>query len=92
MQLINQADRFKEKGITIITVQAAKVERAKLDEWIRENKVAFPVGMIADQEEQVCFDWGVKSLPWLILTDKNHIISSSGFSVNELDNKIRSAQ
>jgi len=92
MQLINQADRFKEKGITIVTVHAAKVERAKLDEWIRKNRIAFPIGSIADQEEQIRFDWGVKSLPWLILTSKNHIVSSSGFSVTELDNKIRSAQ
>ncbi|HCO96900.1 MAG TPA: hypothetical protein DIU00_23680 [Phycisphaerales bacterium] len=92
MQLANQADRLKEKGISIVAIHAAKVERTQLDEWIRENEVAFPVGMIPEQEEQVRFDWGAKSLPWLILTNKQHIVTAEGFVKNELDNKIQSAQ
>ena len=92
MQLANQADQLKEKGIIVVAIHAAKVEQAKLDNWIRENKIAFTVGMIADQEKQIRFNWGVKSLPWLILTDKNHIVSSEGFSVIEIENKIQSAQ
>ena len=92
MQLANRADWLKEKGITVIAIHAANVGRAKLDEWIRKNKMTFPVGMITEQEEQVRFDWGVKSLPWLILTDKQYLVTAEGFVMNELDNKIQSAQ
>jgi len=92
MQLANQADWLKEKGITVVAIHAAKVEQAKLDEWARENKITFPVGMIPEQEEQIRFDWGVKLLPWLILTDKRHIVTTEGFVMNELDNIIQSAQ
>jgi hypothetical protein len=31
----------------------------------------------------------VKSLPWLILTDKAHIITAEGFGLDELDEKIK---
>jgi len=34
------------------------------------------------------FVWGVKSLPWLILTDQKHIVEANGFSLAELDEKI----
>jgi len=88
IQLANQADQLREKGIIVISIQIAKVEQAKLDEWIKENKIIFPVGTIKGQEEQIRFDWGVHSLPWLILTDKQHIIRATGFRVNELNEKI----
>lgn len=29
--------------------------------------------------------WGAKSLPWLILTDENHIVRAEGFRIDELD-------
>jgi len=31
----------------------------------------------------------VKSLPWLILTDKEHIVIAEGFGLDELDEKIK---
>ena len=44
--------------------------------------------MIQGDEEKIRFTWGVKFLPWLILTDKQHIVQADGFSINELDEKI----
>ena len=88
MQLTNQAEQLKEKEIIVVAIHAAKVGQVKLNEWIKENKITFPVGIIAGQEEQIHFNWGVKSLPWLILTDKEHNVAAEGFSVNELDDKI----
>jgi len=89
MQLAGQADQFEEKGIVVVAIHAAKVEQAKLDECIRENKITFPVGMIEGQEEQIRFDWGVKSLPWLILTDKNRVVAAGGIALSELELKIK---
>ncbi|MHC4324836.1 MAG: redoxin domain-containing protein, partial [Planctomycetota bacterium] len=84
-QLANRAEQLKEKGIIVVAIHAAKVEQAKLNEWIDENKITFPVGIIAGQEKQVHFDWGVKSLPWLILTDRQHNVIAEGFGLNNLD-------
>jgi len=88
MELTKRAEELKEKGVIIITVQVSKIDQAKLDEWVKENNIPFPVGMIESDEEKTRFNWGVRSLPWLILTDEQHIVRAEGFSVNELDEKI----
>lgn len=88
MQLSNKAKELKEKGVVIITVQASKIEQAKLDEWIKKNSIDFPVGMIQDEEEQTHINWGVKSLPWLILTDERHIVRAEGFGLDTFDDQI----
>ncbi len=95
--LLNQkAQEIKAKGVTIIAVQASKAERAKLNEWITENDIAFPVGT----DEEIT-DWimptNVKNntprkpypLPWLILADKQYIVRAEGFNINELDEKLK---
>jgi len=52
-------------------------------------RIPFPVGMIQDNEDSIRFDWAVKSLPWLILTDSKHVVIAEGFGLDELDGKIR---
>jgi uncharacterized GH25 family protein len=89
MQLSEKAKELKEKGVVIITVQASKIEQAKLDEWIKKNSIDFPVGIIEGDSEKTRFKWGVKSLPWLILTDRKHIITAEGFGLAELDKKMK---
>lgn len=89
LQLSKRAQELKEKDVVIIAVQASKIEQAKLDEWVKENDIGFPVGMIKDDPEKTRFAWGVKSLPWLILTDTKHIVTAEGFSLDELNEKIR---
>ena len=33
--------------------------------------------------------WGVQSLPWLILTDKDRVVRAEGFQLAELDKKLQ---
>lgn len=35
-------------------------------------------------DKKLRLDWGIKSLPWLILTDQHHIIRTEGVSLTEL--------
>jgi len=65
------------------TVQASKVDENALNEWIKNNNIPFTVGMIQDDEEETRFAWGVRSLPWLILTNRKHIVNANGFSLAE---------
>jgi peroxiredoxin len=88
-KLAEQAGQLKEKGITIIAIQSAKVEKNALDEWIKKYNISFAVGMIAGKEEEVHLAWGVKALPWLILTDRKHVVIAEGFALSELDEKIK---
>jgi len=87
-QLAKQSEQLKNKGITIIAVQAAQIDSEELNQWIKKYNIPFPVGMIKGNTEKTRFAWGVKSLPWLILTDQKHIVETNGFSLAELNEKI----
>lgn len=88
IQLTKQAEQLKNKDLTVIAVQASKIEQEALNQWVKEYNVPFPVGMVQDNAEKFRFAWGVKSLPWLILTDRTHIVCAEGFSLGELDDKV----
>jgi len=45
--------------------------------------------MIWGDEKKTHLTWGVRSLPWLILTDTDHIVRSEGFGFEELGEKIK---
>ncbi len=90
-QLAKQADQLKEKGMTVVAVQASKVDENTLNEWVKKNNIPFPVGMVQGDEEKTRFAWGVKALPWLILTDRRHVVVAEGFALTELENKIKAA-
>jgi hypothetical protein len=92
MQLSKRAQELKSKDIVIVVVQASKIEKDTLNEWIKVQGISFPVGMIEGDSDKVRFAWGVKSLPWLILTDRNHIVTAEGFSLNELEEKIKNSE
>jgi len=87
-RLAKQAEQLKEKGLAVVVVQASKVDEDTLNEWVKKYNIPFPVGIIADQEEKTRFNWGVESLPWLILTDRKHVVTAEGFGVDKLDDKI----
>ena len=87
-QLIKQAEQLKDKGVVIVAVQGSKIDKNALDEWAKESKVPFSVGMIQDDAEKARLAWGVRSLPWLILTDTSHIVVSQGFNVGDLNNRL----
>jgi len=87
-QLAKQAEQLKNKGITVVAVQASKIDQETLNQWVKKYNISFPAGMIQGNEEKIRFAWGVKSLPWLILTDDKHIVRAEGFGLTELDGKI----
>jgi len=89
-ELAKRAEELKEEDGAVVCVEASKVDRKELDDWVKKYNIPFPVGMVeGDAEEQVRFAWGVKSLPWLILSDRQHIVRAEGFGLEELDEKIK---
>ena len=87
-RLAKQAEQLKEKGLVVTAIQASKVDENKLDKWLKDHNIPFRIGMIEGKEEEIRFTWGVRSLPWLILTDRKHVATAKGFGVDELDDKI----
>ncbi|HUU16984.1 MAG TPA: carboxypeptidase regulatory-like domain-containing protein [Sedimentisphaerales bacterium] len=87
-QLLQQTEQLSQKGLQIIAIKAEQVDKKTLDNWVTKNNITFPVGMITGDADKVKSNWAVNSLPWLILTDKEHVVQAEGFGINELDEKI----
>jgi len=97
-ELSKQGLRLREENsVHTVAMQAAKVNKKVLDDWVTKNiafpptskyTMPFPIGMIKGEENEIRLQWGVKSLPWLILTDRDHIVTTEGFGLDELDEKI----
>ncbi|MGE5293608.1 MAG: carboxypeptidase regulatory-like domain-containing protein [Solirubrobacterales bacterium] len=92
LQLVEQAKELTSRGIVIAAVQNSSVDETKLKEWIEQNKVPFPVGRIRTNENKTRSAWGVRSLPWLILTDRNHVVRAEGFDISRLQSEIEAAR
>jgi len=88
MRLAKQAEQLKRKGVTVVIVQASKIDENTLNEWVKNYNIPFPVGMVQGDEEKTRFTWGIRSLPWMILTDKQHVVTAEGFNPDELNEKL----
>ena len=88
LELNKKSQEFKAKDVEVILIHASKIEKEYLDKWLKEYNVDFPIGMIEKDEEQTRFNWSLKALPWLILTDRQHIVRAEGFSLDELNDEL----
>jgi len=88
MRLAKQAQQLKQKGVTVVAVQSSKIDEKALNQWVKKYNIPFSIGMVQGNVEKGRFAWGVRSLPWLMLTDQQHIVHAEGFSINELDERI----
>ena len=89
-QLNEQIEQLSDKSVAVIGIQTSKIEEGTLDEWMKSSSISFPIGLISTNTDEVKFNWGVKSLPWLILTDKGHTVIAEGFTLDELEDMITS--
>jgi len=87
-ELARQAQQIKQKGVTVVAIQASKIDENALNKWLKNDNIPFAVGMVRGHAERTKFDWGVQALPWLILADRNRVISAEGFGLGELYEKI----
>lgn len=88
-QLSERAEELKAKDVLIVAIQTSEVDENALNEFVRKNKILFPVGAVEGDEEKTRFAWGVKSLPWMILADRNHHVIAEGFGLNELEDRLK---
>ncbi len=85
MQLARQAESLVARGVTIAAVNVSTGDGDALQTWARQNQLAFPVGTIQGDKDEVFFAWSVKSLPWLVLSDSGRTVTAEGFNPAELD-------
>ncbi len=91
-QLNSKIKQLKAKDISIIAIQTTKVDADVLNAWVKDSGILFPVSTIKGDANEIRAEWSVRSLPWLILTDKEHKVCAEGFNLSELDEKIRDVE
>ena len=87
-RLAEKAELLMKNDIVVACIQAEDIDEKSLKQWVKDNNIPFPVGRTMPEFGKSRFDWGVKSLPWMILTDRTHIVTSEGFGPNEIEEKI----
>ena len=87
-QVARKTRLFTEQGAVLCGIQAARVEKDELRQWLQKTGITVPVGAVRVDEEETRCSWGVRALPWLILTDRKHIVRAEGFSLDELESRI----
>jgi len=88
-ELLKQAGELKKTGLLVVAVQTSAVDRKVLESYAATNRIAFPLGIIGADEEKTRFDWGLKSQPWMILTDRQQVVRAEGFGLEELNGKLK---
>ena len=83
-QLAKQTQTLTDEGVTVVLVQVAEIEQPALKQWMGKYEIPFKTASLKADFEEKKKTWGVRSLPWLILTDKAHVVQAEGFVVDEL--------
>ena len=88
LQLDARTEERETHGIAVAAIHASAIDEEKLNLWVDKYGITLPIGMVQEDAEKIMLDWGVESLPWLILTDSEHTVLAEGFSLSELSEKI----
>jgi len=89
LQVSARTAELKRKGMAVIGIHISAVEKDELDVWMKKNRISFPTGIVQGDSEKIRLNWGVCSMPWLILTDKQYVVRAEGFALSELDEKLK---
>ncbi len=91
-QLTVQHEALRQKGLTVLAVQAAVIDSRSFQEWRGSNAFPFPVSQVAKESEQTAWVTGIATLPWLVLTDAQRRIAAEGFALEEIDAKLKAME
>ena len=75
-------------GVVVCGVHAKSADDEALAKWIERFNITFENSVLSKDAEATLASWGVRSLPWLILTDIQHVVRKEGFNLAELDSLI----
>jgi len=87
--LAEQAETIRRNGVVVVGVQAGPDTASALTEWQAANPLPFPVGQVARETAGTKWVSEVESFPWMILTDKARRVAAEGFSLEDLEARIK---
>ncbi|MHC4334368.1 MAG: hypothetical protein ACYSUV_11545 [Planctomycetota bacterium] len=108
LTLRDQQQALAQKGVLLIALEASGAQTDEVRSWAKKNdysrferlwrarrkglddrkKTTVLANLVADLKTL----WTVEKLPWLMVTDREHIVTAEGFSLEELDERIKGAE
>jgi hypothetical protein len=88
-ELAKRADGLKAAGAQVVLAQISKVDVNDLATWLKARNVPFHAVTATVNEPPLRQRWAYRALPWLILTDPNHVVGEEGFSLDQLDTALK---
>jgi protocatechuate 3,4-dioxygenase beta subunit len=78
------AETLTGQAVAVVVVQIPGVNPVRYSDWLEDNHITFRIygGQRTFEGKKV--EWGVNSLPWLILTNREHVVVADGLSVSGL--------
>jgi protocatechuate 3,4-dioxygenase beta subunit len=90
-QLAKRETGLKERGVRVFLVQAEPAGPDTLSQWTQSSGVSTPIYSVPGDAGAVRNAWNVQSLPWLILTDRDHVVQAEGLSLEDLERWLEAA-
>ncbi len=88
-RIAQQQQQSKQNDLVVVAVSTSSLLSPSVKKWLNEQDIRFAVGEIKGDLKQTETAWGIRALPWLILTDRMHKIRSAGFGIHQLNEKIK---
>ncbi len=87
--LARRAEGLAAKGVVAVAVQTSPVELGTYDGFFQANRIALPIHILDGDFKESKSAWGIKSLPWLILTDQRHVVRAEGFPLTQIESMLQ---
>jgi hypothetical protein len=91
-ELTAQYEMLRASSIEVLLIQSSIMSPVRLSQWQGTFGNTFKISTMTGDLQAIRWSWGIQALPWLILTDKEHIVVAEGFGLDELNQKIKEAQ
>lgn len=88
-RLVAMAPNLRRDGVDLLCIEATAMKADRLTRWKREQRITLPMGTTEPEPVKIRQEWAVRSIPWLILTDSDGIVTAEGFDLDQLSAKLR---
>ncbi len=98
-QLQRYAWDFRHQNVAVVCIQVTPIDEDELKQWKKQNKISVPIAVLpgpggqtpipslqrsSDAMSPLRQQWGLRSLPWTILTDEHQQIAATGVNIRRV--------
>ncbi|MBN1359260.1 MAG: hypothetical protein JW993_01655 [Sedimentisphaerales bacterium] len=87
-QLAADHEQVLAGGVAVVAADVSARDAESISRWKQERGIPLPLDKVEGNLGKVRQTWGIRSLPWLILADKDCVVRAEGFGLDELHARI----